>query len=161
MLESGCNFDAASKAEIERVMGLGAHPDQIIFANPCKSEAHILFAKQVGVKRMTFDSSEEAEKIAALYPEAELVLRIAVEDTDAPCPMTKKFGAPLELWDEILDTIIRLNTNLVGVSFHVGSGGCSPDVYRTSLEGAHSIFEKAVSLGMPPLTLLDIGGGFS
>lgn len=110
---------------------------------------------------MTFDSVEELEKIQAIYPEAQLMLRIAVEESDAPCPFGKKFGAPLELWDEILDACIRLKANLHGVSFHVGSGGCSVDVYRTSLEGAHSIYEKAQSLGMRPLKILDIGGGFS
>jgi ornithine decarboxylase len=51
---------------------------------------------------MTFDCEEEAEKIKDIYPEAEVVLRIAVEDTDAPCPMTMKFGAPRELWTGIL-----------------------------------------------------------
>lgn len=48
----------------------------------------------VGVKLMTFDCVEEAKKIHEEYKEAELVLRIAVTDTDAPCPMTHKFGAP-------------------------------------------------------------------
>ena len=42
---------------------------------------------------MTMDSAEECEKIKEIYPEAELVLRIAVQETDAPCPMSKKFGA--------------------------------------------------------------------
>jgi len=53
---------------------------------------------------MTFDCIEEAEKIGEVYPEAELVLRIAVEKTDAPCPMTNKFGAPKSSWNQILDT---------------------------------------------------------
>lgn len=43
---------------------------------------------------MTFDSSEEVFRIKNIYPEAELILRIAVVDTDAPNPMGKKFGAP-------------------------------------------------------------------
>lgn len=103
VLNQGCNFDCASKAEIEHVLSLGAKPQQIIYANPCKTEDHIAYAKQVNVRLMTFDSIEEAEKIMQIFPDAELVLRIAVEETDAPCPMGRKFGAPLELWDEILD----------------------------------------------------------
>lgn len=110
---------------------------------------------------MTFDSVEEATKIQAIYPEAELVLRIAVEETDAPCPMGKKFGAPLELWDEILDGCLKLKVNLKGVSFHVGSGGCSFDVYKSSVEAARVIFDKVKALKMKPMDLLDIGGGFS
>jgi len=52
-------------------------------------------------------------------------LRIAVVETDAPNPMGKKFGAPEILWDQILDECKSLNMDLRGVSFHVGSGGCS------------------------------------
>jgi hypothetical protein len=43
---------------------------------------------------MTFDSSEEVIRIRNIFPEAELILRIAVVETDAPNPMGKKFGAP-------------------------------------------------------------------
>ena len=37
-----------------------------------------------------------------IYPEAELVLRIAVENTDAPYPMGKKFGASKDTWLSLL-----------------------------------------------------------
>lgn len=84
---------------------------------------------------MTFDSFEEAQKIIQIYPEAKLILRIAVEETDAPCPMGKKFGAPEELWSSILDGCKRIKAEVIGVSFHVGSGGCNPEVYKTAMEG--------------------------
>ena len=42
-----------------------------------KSEDQILEAKKHGVKKMTFDSIEELEKIAKFFPKAECVLRIA------------------------------------------------------------------------------------
>jgi ornithine decarboxylase len=98
MIDLGNSFDCASTWEIKRVLQMGGTPEKIIFANACKARPHILYAKQVGVKMMTFDSVEEANNIHAVYPEAELVLRIAVEETDAPCPMTSKFGAPEALW---------------------------------------------------------------
>ena len=43
---------------------------------------------------MTFDCNEEVNRIHKVYPEAELVLRIAVVNTDSTYPMGKKFGAP-------------------------------------------------------------------
>lgn len=135
--------------------------NQIIYANPCKSESQIQFAKSVNAKLMVFDSIEEAEKIVEIYPTAELVLRMAVEETDAPCPMGKKFGAPEVLWEPIVKGCKKLKANLVGVSFHVGSGGCQADVYRTSMLGARKIFDMAKKNKMPELTLLDIGGGFA
>jgi len=74
---------------------------------------------------MTFDCEEEVQNIKNIYPEAELVLRIAVEETDAPCPMGKKFGAPREFWHSIMVKCKELDMKVRGVSFHVGSGGCS------------------------------------
>jgi len=104
LVRLGQGFDCASTWEMQKVLEHGAKAEDIIFAHPCKAKSHIEFAKQVGVKLMTFDSKEEATKIAKIFPEAELVLRIAITDTDAPCPMGMKFGAPRELWSEILDT---------------------------------------------------------
>jgi diaminopimelate decarboxylase len=40
------------------------------------------FAKEKGIRKMTFDNSEELKKIAAIFPESELVLR-ALPETHA------------------------------------------------------------------------------
>lgn len=74
---------------------------------------------------MTFDSSEEVHNIHKVFPKAELILRIAVRDTDAAAPMGKKFGAPQKMWLNILSDCKRLGMKVRGCSFHVGSGGCS------------------------------------
>ena len=37
----GCNFDCASKNEIESVLDLGVSADRIIFANPCKNRNYL------------------------------------------------------------------------------------------------------------------------
>ena len=90
----GSHFDCASQSEIKQTLELGCSPDRIIYANPCKTEQHILYAKKRGVKLMTFDCNEEVNRIHKVYPEAELILRIAVVNTDSTYPMGKKFGAP-------------------------------------------------------------------
>ena len=115
----------------------------------------------MGVKLMTFDSCEEATKIHSVYPDAELVFRIAQEETNAPGPMGKKFGAPSPLWLSILKHCMSLNLKVRGVSFHVGTGGCSFEAYEVSLKNAEKVFTLAKQIGMPPLDLLDIGGGYS
>ena len=76
-------------------------------------------------------------------------------------PMGKKFGAPEVLWESILETCIKLNMSLRGVSFHVGSGGCSFEAYEESIDNSKYIFELAKAKGMPNMDILDIGGGFS
>ena len=161
MVEMGCNFDCASSREIDTVLKLGAKPSQIIFANSCKPVPMIEHARSVNVRLMTFDCVEEAVKIVELFPAAELVLRIAVDETDAPCPMGKKFGSPPKFWLDILKTCKEIGANLRGISFHVGSGGCDVKVYYDSLVNAKIIFDMAAKLSMKPLDLLDIGGGFS
>ena len=64
MAHLGAGFDCASEGEIKQVLSLvNVEPQKIIFANPSKIEEHILLAKKYGIKRMTFDSVEELEKI--------------------------------------------------------------------------------------------------
>ena len=41
---------------------------------------------------MTFDNIPELEKIAAYYPEAELVMRIMADDSQSICKFNSKFG---------------------------------------------------------------------
>jgi ornithine decarboxylase len=118
---------------MNKIIELGGKADDIIFANPCKQRSHIECAKKHGIKLMTFDSKEELTNIHDVYPEAELIFRISVESTDAPGAMGKKFGAPRELWQEVLEECIVKNMKVRGVSFHVGTGGCSFSVYQRSL----------------------------
>lgn len=63
---------------------LGGRADDIIFANPVKTTEQIKCAKEKSVNLMTFDCSEEAIKMMIENANAQAILRIAVEDTDAP-----------------------------------------------------------------------------
>ena len=157
----GANFDCASKGEIKAAIALGVKPENILYANACKPDSHIAYAREAGVKIMTFDCLEEAEKIHSIYPEAELILRITVDDRNAADPMSGKFGAKQNTWSPILDTCKKLNIRVRGVSFHVGSGGCSFSEYRDSIINAKTVFEMAKNKGMEEMDILDIGGGFS
>ena len=160
MIDAGHGFDCASKGEIEKVLEFGGKPESIIYANPVKKIEHILFAKDKGVNLMTFDSSEEAIKMKKYNEKAEGVLRIEIEETDAMCPISK-FGAPKNMYESIVDTCKKIGLRLRGVSFHVGSGGCSFSIYEEALKNSKVIFEMAKSKKMPELDILDIGGGFS
>ena len=48
-----------------------------------------------------------------------------------------------------------------GVSFHGGSGGCSFNAYKESLENTKLLFELVDKMKMEPFSIIDIGGGFS
>ena len=62
LAELGTGFDCASKAEIAQVLALGVSTERILFANPCKMQAHVKYAASVGVNTMTFDSEMEVCK---------------------------------------------------------------------------------------------------
>jgi len=90
----GVNFDCASKAEIQQILGSGYDASRIIYANPTKMKSHINYAKTVGVDLMTFDNSHELHKVAECFPNARLVLRIITDDSHSICKFSTKFGAP-------------------------------------------------------------------
>ncbi|KAJ1633984.1 pyridoxal-dependent decarboxylase [Pavlovales sp. CCMP2436] len=159
LAEEGCNFDCASKAEIEIAMAAGATADRMIFANPCKQPSHVAFAAAQGVQLSTFDGADELFKIAALQPDARLVFRVMVDDSHSVCTMSQKYGAPLSHLPELLAVAKSLNLNVCGVSFHVGSGSMSAEPYRDAVRTARSAFDIAAEHGVQ-MSLLDIGGGF-
>lgn len=158
---AGCAFDCASPAEMESVLALGVEPERIIYANACKPPKHLRFARARGVRVTTFDNEAELHKVAAAYPEAELVLRLRADDPAARCPLGDKYGAEEYEVEPLLRLAKTLGLTVKGISFHVGSGATDPNSFRRAIGVAKGAFDCASALGLPPLTLLDIGGGFS
>lgn len=156
----GAGFDCASSAELDKVISLGVLPNDIIFANACKMPSHISFMCKSGVLRTTFDNEQELHKIKALHPKAELILRIRADDPSARCQLGNKFGAEEDEVPLLLQEARRLNLNVVGISFHVGSGGTDPLAFVRAIEASRKAFDIALEAGFQP-SLLDIGGGFS
>jgi ornithine decarboxylase len=144
----GTGFDVASAQELQDVINLGAKPNDLIFANPMKTDDQIIVAKKNGVKKMTFDSIEELGKIARCFPKAECILRIATDTTTAMYNLSEKYGAPMEDVDKILIASKKLGLYVKGGSFHTGSGGVTFDSYKTSVLNARKIFDKADKMGL-------------
>lgn len=160
LLACGTGLDVASMPEMQKGLAAGATPDSMIFANPCKMPEHIMFAKQAGVRKMTFDNHDELRKIHAIFPEALLVLRILADDSHSTMRFGSKFGASVDNEAEaLLKAAYGLGLTVIGVSFHVGSGCQSGEAYRNSIRSAHQVFQIAERLGHP-MNFLDIGGGF-
>jgi len=155
----GVNFDCASKGEIELALEVGADATQIIYANPSKGPDHIRYAREKDVRLMTFDNLNELEKILSVFPEAELVLRTASNDSMSVMPFGYKFGASYEDALALILACKQLGAKLVGISFHVGSGCYSSIGFIDTLRVAKKLFIEAERVGLS-LNLLDIGGGF-
>lgn len=155
----GTGFDCASKSEIELVLREGVDPSRIIYAQPCKTKSYLRYTAKENVKQMTFDNSDELYKIKALFPDAELYLRIFTDDSQSLCRLSQKFGAHMDTAPELLALAKELDLNIAGVAFHVGSGASDPSAFLKAVTDARSIFDQAIALGFNPHTL-DVGGGF-
>eukprot|EP01096_Ripella_sp_DP13-Kostka_P011543 TRINITY_DN467_c0_g1_i7.p2 TRINITY_DN467_c0_g1~~TRINITY_DN467_c0_g1_i7.p2 ORF type:complete len:511 (-),score=276.99 TRINITY_DN467_c0_g1_i7:261-1793(-) len=156
----GAGLDCASMMEIKAGIETGLSPDNIIFANPCKMQAHIQYAKEKGVRMMTFDNKQELTKVHSIFPEAKMVLRILGDDSHSVMQFGTKFGARVSTEARsLLEHAYSLGLEVCGVSFHVGSGCMSPEGFVNSLRLARQVFDMAEELGRP-MNFLDIGGGF-
>jgi len=155
----GLGFDCASKTELQTILGMGVSPSKIVYANPCKQASHFRFAAQHNVSMTTFDNEMELHKAKKLYPTAKLILRIRTDDSKSLCQLGIKYGAPLKQCRHLLKVAQDLGLNVVGVSFHVGSGCYDAGAFATAVLSARSVFDLAGQYGFD-FKLLDIGGGF-
>lgn len=155
----GSGFDCASKAEIEQVLKMGVDPARIIYAQPCKTKSYLRYTAKQNVKQMTFDNTDELYKVKEIAPEAELYLRILTDDSASLCKLSQKFGASMDNTQELLALAKKLDLNVAGVAFHVGSGASDPAAFLKAVSDARIVFDQAAALGFT-LHTLDVGGGF-
>ena len=154
----GIGFDCASEREIRSIHSLGRGPIQddtrIVYANPCKSEGSIKYAKEVGSPLTVVDSVEEVEKLAGYKGGA--LIRIAVDDTDSTMPFSSKFGARGSATSHIIAAAAANCLPIHGISFHVGSGCLSGRAYSRAIRAAYG---QLITIG-GAANIIDIGGGY-
>jgi len=86
-------------------------------------------------------------------------LIIGVDDSGALCQLSSKFGANISICPSLLIEAQAMGLNVVGISFHVGSGQQTVEAYIDAIDRSNTIFDFAKSIGLN-LSVLDIGGGF-
>ena len=155
----GTYFDCASENEIKAIVELTNDPNTIIFANPCKMSSQIKYARANDVDTMTFDCEEELYKIKLYHPYANLILRLSVDESHSICKFNTKFGCKLENVDYLINLVKLLKLNLIGFSFHVGSGCKSVDSYYNAIAICKGACDVAIKHNIA-ITIIDIGGGF-
>ncbi|KAK7504041.1 hypothetical protein BaRGS_00004773 [Batillaria attramentaria] len=160
LAQLGTGFDCASKDEIARVLKLGVSPSRIVFANPCKQKSFIRYAAKSDVDLMTFDNEAELYKIKVAFPTARLVLRILPPaNFKVQCELGNKFGCHPHEARSLLAKAQELDLNVVGISFHVGSGVAEAEAFSAAVKTAAGVFDTGAKMGFN-FDLLDIGGGF-
>lgn len=160
LAQLGTGFDCASKSEIQKVLDLKVAPSRIVYANPCKQSSFIQYAAKHNVDLMTFDNETEIHKVKANHPNAKLVIRILPPVTDkCIAPLGMKFGCHLKQVSRLLQVAKEIGVDVVGVSFHVGSGCYDAEAFAGAVMSARTAFDIAEQQGFN-FELLDIGGGF-
>ncbi|CAD6256686.1 unnamed protein product [Miscanthus lutarioriparius] len=164
-LDPGRAGRAGRRAVLALGVGVGGIPPGAnrsnVYANPCKAEPHLEYAAEAGVALATYDTESEVAKVARCHPRCELLLRLKGPDGGTTGgDLMNKYGAHAHEVSPLLRAAQRAGVAVAGVSFHVGSPVSRVDVYRGATNSARAAFDAAVALGMPPMRVLDIGGGF-
>jgi len=169
LFQEGASFDVASLPEFmivyEDIKDMPPAQrqdwiwDKIIYANPTKTPQTLAKLDQYK-PLVTFDNSDEIQKIKEFAPQAGLALRLRVPNTGAMVELSSKFGAsPGEAVDLILEAD-RAGLVVEGISFHVGSQTTNFGNYVQALNLTANVFKEARDRGYTAMNLIDIGGGF-
>lgn len=157
--DEGVCFEIASLAELELLLELGVPGEEIFYSNPIKSDMYLREADKRGIQWYAVDSVAEVQKIHRIYPGASLYLRIKISNKGSAWPLDKKFGAGLKDSTEVIAECVRLNMDLAGITFHVGSQCLNINNWQQGIRSARQFFQGMQQQGLKP-RLLNLGGGF-
>eukprot|EP01083_Nonionella_stella_P210739 762623_1 len=191
-LDPSCGFDCASIAEIKLALSsTGNERTRCIYANPQRARDDLDQALNLNIGALTFDGVEELRKVKDAYnrrietwsqssevendqrpPPPQMVIRLLVPDGHSSVPLGEKFGVAPDRVERLTQEALNLGLEVIGVSFHCGSGCHDPQAYGEAIMIASQAIDDVngairkwnesaqVSSRMPECTLLDIGGGY-
>jgi len=160
MIKNGIGFDCASRKEIETVMKRGCSASKIMFMHPFKSSQDLRYAVSKNVSITTFDSFTEMDKIKENAPDMKCLIRIKVDNPSARVQLGLKYGICRSEFKDFVDYAKKIQMNLVGVCYHVGSASRDPHVFKEGMDYSKEVMGYARERGFT-MSVLDIGGGFT
>lgn len=157
------HFDCASTGELQMIQKLNKK-NNIIFANTCKRPSDIEYAFNNNINFFTLDSEEELNKIQSKNDNFDFLVRLSVDDSHAQVKFSNKFG--ISTIDEFKNIVDKINdkNNLLGFSFHVGSGQTDINAYINAINKMEYYIDYLKSYNKKlynKLNTIDIGGGFN
>ena len=134
---------------------------ELFYAHPCKQISHIKYFKEQGVELTVADNKNELIKIQTHWPNAKILIRLKTIDSQSLIPLSSKFGVNERVAIEMFEMARTLNLNIIGCTFHVGTGCYNTNTFIHILEFARRMFDIAKNPRYDlKFTVLDIGGGF-
>ena len=158
--DEGAYFDLATTGEVELVKAQGIAAERCIHTHPIKRDSDIRDALRYGVTTFVADNPDEIKKFARYRKRAELLLRVSFRSPNAVVDLSRKFGCEPGAALGLIEMARRLGIRVRGLSFHVGSQATEPTKYVEAIRACTSLIGEAILAGLPPLDVLDIGGGF-
>lgn len=160
LMQEDAWFDLATSGEVDLVRDLGVAPERCIHTHPIKRDRDIRDALDFGVTTFVVDNPDELRKFEKYADQVELLLRVSFRSPDAKVDLSKKFGCTPDAARELLVMARDLGIRIKGLSFHVGSQAADPRKHVEAVNACGAIIAWNKEAGLPPLSVLDIGGGF-
>jgi ornithine decarboxylase len=160
LAREGSWFDLATSGEVDLVRDAGIPPSRCVHTHPIKRGSDIRHALDCGVTTFVVDNAEEVSKFVACRERVRLLLRISFRNPDTILDLSRKFGCDADAAIDLVDHARRSGLRVVGLSFHAGSQLPRPDKYVEAIDTCGRLIREAALRGLPPLEVLDIGGGF-
>ncbi|MGB1090906.1 MAG: type III PLP-dependent enzyme [Oceanobacter sp.] len=159
--DSGCNFDVASRYELDKVLALGVSGDRVSYGNTIKKSADIRYFHERGVTLFVTDSEADLRNIAKAAPGARVFVRILTEGAQtADWPLSRKFGCQTDMALDLCILAKELGLVPYGISFHVGSQQRDIGAWDSAIAKVKWIFERLAEEDGIHLKMVNLGGGF-
>lgn len=159
LAEIGANFEVASTSEVIKLIEIGVGGNRMISSNPIKPLEFLEVCRQVGINYLCVDSKEEIDKIKFAFPQANIYIRLEIDNPESSWPLSGKFGLLEDEAEEIISYAVRKKMNLVGLTFHAGSQNNSVLSIVNALKISKKVFDIARKYKVE-MKVLNIGGGF-
>jgi diaminopimelate decarboxylase len=172
--DSGVGLEAASLPEVFLADKTGYSKEKIVFDSPAKTKEEIEYAINLNA-HINADSLEELDIIDNALKEknssATFGLRINPQVGTGKILITSvagdysKFGVPVkEFREQIIEAYLKYNW-LTGIHLHVGSQGCSIELFLKGIDVVYELTNEINSLlgerkQDRQINIFDLGGGF-
>ncbi len=157
----GCNFDVASRYELDKVLALGVGGERVSYGNTIKKVKDIQYFHEKGVTLFATDSEADLRNIAAAAPGARVFVRILTEGAHtADWPLSRKFGCQTDMAIDLCLLARDLGLVPYGISFHVGSQQRDIGAWDSAIAKVKWIFERLAEEDGINLKMVNLGGGF-
>jgi ornithine decarboxylase len=160
LAREGASFDLATNGEVDLVRDAGIPPSRCVHTHPIKRGPDIRHALDFGVTTFVVDNAEEMAKFVVSRARVQLLLRVSFRNPDTVIDLSRKFGCDADDAIGLIEHAHGKGLRVVGLSFHAGSQLPRPDKYVEAIGTCGRIAAEAAARGLPPLEVLDIGGGF-